>query len=203
MATFTKLPSGSWRVQVRRKGKYVNETFLRRKDAEEWALDVERRIDRGESVFAGRARDTKTFGDLVQLHREDLQEVGKRMGRSKTASLAFLERRLGRWKLPDLDRERLIEFGRERAREGAGPVTLGIDLGYIKTILSHAAAVHGAVVAVELVDLARVALGRLGLVGKGSERDRRPTQDELNRLISHLMRTRANKSLWDGSFALQ
>lgn len=49
MATFTKLKSGSWRVQVRRKGKYVNESFLRRRDAEEWALDIERRIDRGES----------------------------------------------------------------------------------------------------------------------------------------------------------
>jgi hypothetical protein len=44
LATFTKLNSGSWRVQVRRKGKYVNETFLRRKDAEEWALEVERHI---------------------------------------------------------------------------------------------------------------------------------------------------------------
>jgi hypothetical protein len=33
LATFTKLNSGSWRAQVRRKGKYVNETFLRRKDA--------------------------------------------------------------------------------------------------------------------------------------------------------------------------
>jgi len=48
VATFTRLKSGSWRVQVRRKGKYVNNTFLRRKDAEEWALETERRIDRGE-----------------------------------------------------------------------------------------------------------------------------------------------------------
>jgi hypothetical protein len=30
MATFTRLRSGSWRAQIRRKGKYVNETFLRR-----------------------------------------------------------------------------------------------------------------------------------------------------------------------------
>jgi hypothetical protein len=27
-ATFTRLKSGSWRVQVRRKGKYVNNSFL-------------------------------------------------------------------------------------------------------------------------------------------------------------------------------
>ena len=96
LATFSKLNSGSWRAQVRRKGKYVNETFLRRRDAEEWALEVERRIDRSEPVVTRTSRDTKTFGDLVKLHREDLQEVGKCIGRSKAASLTFLEHRLGR-----------------------------------------------------------------------------------------------------------
>jgi integrase len=184
LATFTKLRSGSWRVQVRRKGKYVNETFLRRKDAEEWAREVERRIDRGEPAFARGSRETKTFGDLIQLHRGDLQDVGKRIGRSKSASLTFLEHRLGRLRIPELDRERLIQFGKERAREGAGPVTLGIDLGYIKTILSHAAAVHGVILSIEPIALARIALARLGLVGKGNERERRPTQDELDRLIA-------------------
>ncbi|HEY2535004.1 MAG TPA: hypothetical protein VGJ20_45065 [Xanthobacteraceae bacterium] len=153
---------------------------MRRKDAEEWALEVERRIDRGEPVLVSRVRDTKTFGDIIQLHRDGLREVGKLMGRSKTASLAFLERRLGALRLPELDRERLIQFGKERANEGAGPVTLRLDLGDIKTILSHAAAVHGLAVAIEPIDLARIALARLGLIGKGNERDRRPTQDELN-----------------------
>ncbi len=184
MATFTKLKSGSWRAQVRRKGKYVNETFLRRKDAEEWALEVERRIDRGETAMAQRSRDTKTIGDLVQLHRDDLQEVGKPIGRSKSASLTLLEHRLGRFRISELDRERVIQFGKARTREGAGPVTLGIDLGYIKTILSHAAAVHGVVLSTEPIALARIALARLGLVGKGNERDRRPTQDELDRLVA-------------------
>jgi integrase len=184
LATFTKLNSGSWRVQVRRKGKYVNETFLRRKDAEEWALEVERRIDRGEPSVARSSRGAKFFGDLVRLHREDLQEVGKRIGRSKEASLVSLERKLGCLRIPELSRERLIQFGKERAQEGAGPVTLAIDLGYIKTILSHAAAVHGVVLSMEPVVLARIALARLGLIGKGDERNRRQTQDELDRLIA-------------------
>lgn len=35
MATFTQLVSGNWRVQVRRKTRYVAETFRRRKDGEE------------------------------------------------------------------------------------------------------------------------------------------------------------------------
>jgi len=82
------------------------------------------------------------------------------------------------------DRERLIQFGKERAREGAGPVTLGIDLGYIKSIFSHAAAVHGIQLSMEPIILARIALAHLGLVGKGNERDRRPTPEELDRLIA-------------------
>ena len=49
MATFIQLPSGNWRVQVRRKNRYVSETFRRRKDGEDWALDMERNIDRSGS----------------------------------------------------------------------------------------------------------------------------------------------------------
>jgi integrase len=128
VATITRLKSGSWRVQVRRKGKYVNETFLRRKDAEEWGIDIERRIDRQEPTTTRQSRDVQLFGDLITLHRQDLEEVGKDIGRSKTASLIFLDERLGHLRLPELDRERFIKFGKARALEGAGPVTVGIDL---------------------------------------------------------------------------
>jgi hypothetical protein len=64
-------------------------------------------------------------------------------GKPDRASPAFLKQRLGHLHPQKLDRDRLIKFSNERAGEGAGSVTLGMDLGYIKTILSHAAAVHG------------------------------------------------------------
>ena len=47
---------------------------------------------------------------------------------------------LGRVRLKDFTRERLIEYGKRRARDGAGPVTLSIDLDYIRTVVVHAAA---------------------------------------------------------------
>ena len=55
----------------------------------------------------------------------------------------------------------------------------------IGTLLTHAAAVHGIAVFPEEVRLARVALVRLGLVGKAHDRDWRPRQRELNVLIRH------------------
>lgn len=47
MASFTLLRSGAWRVQVRRKGSYAAEAFLRKTDAQEWAREAEIATDRG------------------------------------------------------------------------------------------------------------------------------------------------------------
>lgn len=185
MATFTQLTSGNWRVQVRRKTRYVAETFRRRKDGEEWALEMERNIDRNGSSKPRVVRNVRTFGDLIDLHNEDMREVGKPPRRSKAAVMASLKTELGGVKLPGLNRERLIEFGRKRAKQGAGPATLAIDMSFIRTIITHAAAVHGIEVSAEEARLARVALSHLNLVGKSKERDRRPTQDELDELIEY------------------
>jgi hypothetical protein len=143
LATYTKLSSDSWRVQVRRKGRYVSETFPRRDDARRWATDAERQIDRGEAPSKSRIARPKTFGQLIDLHIDDMCDLGKSPLRSKAAALDMLQRHLGKWSTATLDRERLIRFGRDRAAQGAGPMTLGIDIDFVKLILAHAAAVNG------------------------------------------------------------
>ncbi|WP_434722669.1 tyrosine-type recombinase/integrase [Mesorhizobium sp. RIZ17] len=119
MATYTKLSSGSWRVQVRRKGRYVSETFLRRDNARRWATETERQVDRGETPTKSRIARLKTFGELIDLHIDDMCDVGKSPRRSKAAALDMLQRHLGKCNLAALDRERLIRFGRDRAAQGA------------------------------------------------------------------------------------
>lgn len=183
MANIRQLSSGRWQVQVRLKGRKATETFNRHDHAREWAVASENLIDKGRTPLVRRARGTKTFGDLIDLHIDDMKEVGKPPGRSKAATLEMLHRKLGALKPSDLDRERLIRFGRDRAKEGAGPVTLSMDIGAIRLVISHAAAVHGMEVSIEPVDMARIALKRLGLVGKSNERDRRPTEDEIEGLL--------------------
>jgi len=167
MASITKLPSGAYRVQIRRKGRYASETFLRRDDAHRWARQAETRVDQGLAPNKSSVSRLQTFGDLIDLHITDMCEVGKPPRRSKTATLTTLKRDLGKEKIGHLDRQKLIDYGKMRAEQGAGPVTLGIDIGVIKMIITHAAAVHGLDISPEPVDLARVALKRLGLIGKG------------------------------------
>lgn len=185
MASIRKQESGHWRVWVRRKGKSLTETFVNREDAKTWGLDAERQIDRGGSPLPSRVSRITKFRDLIKLHIADMTEVGKPPGRSKAATLEMLKRELGAKSVVDLDRNELVKFGRARAAQGAGPVTLSMDIGAIKLVVSHAAAVHGLDVSVEQINLARIALKRLGLIGKSNERDRRPTDEELEKLFRH------------------
>lgn len=72
------------------------------------------------------------------------------MRRAPRRSQAFTPRCIeddaGKLKLKDLTRERLIQVGKDRAKEGMGPVTISMDIVYIKRVVSHAAAVHGTLV---------------------------------------------------------
>jgi integrase len=184
MASFTKLPSGRWRAQVRRKGQHASRAFRLKSEAEAWAKEAEAKISRGKSAVAVEADISTTFAFVVDLHMRDLAEVGKPLLRSKAYTLDKLKGDLGAEKLAGLTRERIIAYAKQRAMQGAGAATIGMDIGYLQTVLMHAAAVHGMDVPTEQVKLARVALRRLSLIAKGNERDRRPTPDELDRIIS-------------------
>lgn len=184
MATFTKLPSGQWRAQIRRQGHSISRTFRLKTHADAWVRDQDTRIDRGETPVAKQPASRETFADLIELHFADMAEVRRAFGRSKESTLLRLKDSLGATRVGNISRDLLVQFAKRRAKDGAGPVTIGIDISFIGTVLEHAAAVHGIAVPSEQVRLARVALNRLGLIAKSNERDRRPTQDELDQIIA-------------------
>jgi len=115
MAPIRKLSSSNWPAEVRRKGRYIGETFRRHKDAEEWALDMEAGLT-AERPHQLACAEPATFGDLIDLHLADLQDIGKWPRRSKAFMLDSLKAKLGRVGISDLDRERLIAFGKDRAK---------------------------------------------------------------------------------------
>ncbi|MBN9264121.1 MAG: site-specific integrase, partial [Hyphomicrobium sp.] len=184
MATFMRLQSGQWRAQVRRQGHVVSRTFRLKADAQSWAREQESRIERGQAPLTKPEMPRETFADLIDLHLTDLKELGRPIGRSKDSALDQLRRKIGSRPIGQLTRDNLVDFAKRRAKEGAGPVTIGMDIGFIGTVLQHAAAVYGINVPSEEIRLARVALNLLGLIAKSNERDRRPTQNELDMIIT-------------------
>ncbi len=77
MANIRQLASGRWQVQIRLKGRKVTETFLRYDHAREWATEAEGQIDKGQAPMGKRARGAKTFGALIDIPIDDMNEVGK------------------------------------------------------------------------------------------------------------------------------
>jgi hypothetical protein len=86
MAAITKLPSGDYRVQIRRKGRYAGETFPRRDDAHRWARQAETRVDQGFAPARSSVAGLSIFGDIVDVHIADMRAVGKPPRRSKAAT---------------------------------------------------------------------------------------------------------------------
>jgi hypothetical protein len=130
MPVIVKLTSGNWRAQVRRKGKYISNSLRRRSDADTWALEVERTIDKGFDPKAVNPRSVQIFGEIIDLHIQDMLEVGKTIRRSKNAVLESLKLTLGGYRLQEITRSALIEYGKKRAKQGAGPATLIFGLGH-------------------------------------------------------------------------
>lgn len=87
MATLTKLKSGSWPVQMRRKGKDASDTFLRRGDAEVWARKLEHKIDRGDPILCD-PKTTKSFASLIDL-RCNIETKAGLLARKKSLAIAI------------------------------------------------------------------------------------------------------------------
>jgi integrase len=184
MATLVKR-GDRWRAQVRRLGEpALSKTFASRAEAAAWARDVEHKLDRGQSVDPGRRL---SFADVLAAYREHIASKG--MSRSKAQALDKIGKLIGHRRLVELKTTTFIEFCRTREGEGAGPATILQDLSYIGTVLRHGGALvgaeHATATTVTSLDAARRTLRHSGRIAKPDERDRRPTDDELGRLIAY------------------
>jgi integrase len=162
----------------------ISKTFANRTDAVAWARDVEHKIDRGQTIEPGRKL---TFTEILAAYREHVAPKG--MSRSKAQALDKIEKLLGHRRLAELKTATFIEFCKNRETEGAGPSTILQDMSYIGTVLRHGGALvgaeHAAATCVTGLDAARRTLRHSGRIAKPEERDRRPTDDELQKLIAY------------------
>lgn len=74
---------------------------------------MERSINQGVTPKSRPKGPGKTFGDLIDLHVSDMQEVGKPPRRSKAAVMEALKLSLGGVKIRQLDRARMLDMPEE------------------------------------------------------------------------------------------
>lgn len=187
MASIRQTGPQSWRVLIRRKGHpQVCRTFRTEKEARAFAKRAEAEIAAGRGV--GKARGF-TVGRAVEAFRE-LRDLGKRPVKP-TSTEEYMLRHLadpdgiGNVEIERLTPQRIAEWCRTRADDGAGPYTIGMEISKLSTVLKYAAIAQHAVLP-DVVGAARPLLEYNGLIGPGVSRERRPAQGELDRVFEHL-----------------
>lgn len=65
MTTIYRLPSGNWRVQIRRSRQYRSRTFTIRSEAAAWAGETERSFDPEQKQSA---RKSLAYNTLLSIH---------------------------------------------------------------------------------------------------------------------------------------
>jgi integrase len=175
-----------YRVLVRKAGQNRCKTFSTRKAASDWAKGIEREIDQLKSVGYMQPKGL-TYADLTDRYIRELYPI-KPWGRSKAADLARLKKDLGNTLVENLTHEKLMETFMQMHKDGAGGVTISARAGYLLLVLETAKDVWRLNVPVEAARSSRSALSKIGLIKKSKHRDRRVTDAELERVVTHVER---------------
>lgn len=179
MATFTKRGE-RWFVQVKKQGIRKSKSFDTKAAGRVWATRMEAELE------ASSARDYSSAGrltmaDLVNRYVQEVKPI-KRWGRTKDYSLALIRDRMGAVLVQNVNAQHLIAYARSRVKEGAGPVSVQMELSYLGSVFRVARAVWRIDIGKDVVPDAREALKLLGMVGKSKQRDRVAKAAELERI---------------------
>ncbi|OWY31688.1 tyrosine-type recombinase/integrase [Herbaspirillum aquaticum] len=181
MAHISRLPSGNWRALVRRKGhKSKSQTFTLKRDALQWAMAIESQAEHIAAYGKQPVPEGYTVAKLVDTYIERTPPGQK----TKTATLQMLRNSLGNILLAKLGASHLRDFIIQRMKT-AGGVTIAGDLSILGSVLRFARDALLLDVPENLALDARRQLAGFKLNTRSTERDREPTQSELDRLYAH------------------
>lgn len=191
MASILKI-ADKWRAQVRIKGhKPQTRTFSTKALASQWARQVEADIDAGRASTKP-AKRTITVGQLITRYADEIAPV-KPLSVNKRTIHRLLQTHLGSEDAAALTTDRIVSY--ITTDRQVRHVTASIDLVYLKGILKIARALWREPVTPAVVDDAREILRYMGMLNNSTERDRRPTAEELSAIRVYLAERRLQFSL--------
>lgn len=179
MATFRQR-DGRWQAIIRRVDLKATKTFDRLTDAKVWARGKERAADLGD---AGMEKMAGTIKPVIEKYEAEVWPE-KRWGRSKANELDVLKRDVGPWTFDTFTKSRIVGYVRKLDLEPSGR---GTRLSYLREVLRSAKDLWDYPMDRPLkeIDAAIAAARRQKIIGKSNERDRRPTEDEIARIIAY------------------
>lgn len=153
-----------------------SKTFRTEAEGYKW-LDEHEKLVTGKGYVDPGDLAKKTFGDLLDTYVTETTMI-KPHGETKSFALAAIRRALGSEKAVNITASRLIAYVKSRHAKGAGGVTIGMDIGYIKDVLSHARIIYKSIDMDVITDVKHF-MKKIQLKTKSTERSRRPTEAEI------------------------
>ena len=192
--------SSSYTAQIRlfRDGVQVyqeSQTFARKQAAQAWARKRESELDEPGAIERAN-RQGATVKEMIDRYLVEMEKA-RPMGKTKRATLtAISESYLGEVLDRSINSQALVEYALWRmSKEGGGiqPQTASNDLAHLGAVLSIARPAWGYEVDQNAMTDARRVLKKLGYNLRSRERDRRPSLDELHKLLTHFQETQARR----------
>ena len=181
-------------VRVKKDGVIVHQEskmFPTERLANDWGRRLEDKL-RSDGI-PQRQLSTKTLGQLLTDYLVELEKHSEPR-RSRVHELLQLSAEFDKLKLIDMKASTFSDFAGRRRKAGTGPTTVLHNLATIRSVLNAAKPMFGLDVNGKVVSEAIAALGRVGAVAKSKSRERRPSQDELQRIDAEYTRIAAYPS---------
>ncbi len=175
-------------ILLKRKGEIVHresQTFDRKQAAKAWL--ARRETELGEPNGLERKNDVK----LAEVIDRYVRESEREMGRTKSQVLAKIKgHEIADRPCSEIKSPHLVEFAKSLKVQ---PQTRANYLSHLAAVFRVARPLWGYPLDFQQIDDAMVAMRKLGTISKGNSRDRRPTFDELDRLMTHFENVRAHR----------
>lgn len=167
-------------IRIKRAGKVIHtetQTFDRDQAAKAWIK--KRETELAQPGALDKPTDPTLAAVIEKYNTDKLREHGK----TKTQVLRTIAASsLGELRCSEIGSPQLIQFAQSIK---AQPQTVGNYLSHLAAVFSVARPAWGYPLDSKAMADARVVASQLGLVSKSKQRSRRPTLDELDRLLTH------------------
>lgn len=175
-------------IVIKEKGKIVHQTsrtFDRRTTAKAWMERKEKEL-RAPGGLDEINRPSVTLGDAIEIY---LEKSLKEIGTTKAQVLRTLksEYDISAKRCDEISSEDIVDLAEQlHARPNLSSAsTVANYLSHLSAIFAVAEPAWGIPLDQSAMQKAMVVCKRLGLTGKSKQRDRRPTMDELDVLLTH------------------
>lgn len=172
-------------VRVKRGGKVVHteaKTFDRAPAARAWLVKRERELAEPGALESAVKEDPTLKEAILRYKKESKKDIG----RTKKQVLRCIEEAdIGALKCSEVTSQTIVAFAHSL---NVKPQTVGNYVSHLAAVFTVAKPAWGYPLEMQQINDARVVLKKLGSSSRSQERDRRPTIDEMDRILAHYVK---------------